>query len=278
MPPQPARLEIALPRPEPQEPRVMWLNADRAVYSGLLGQPRERCLGGHAIYFSLRGSHRVRIADGAWQHSSLSIVPPYVRHGIEASERTICNLLIEAETLDARQLPPPLRGDGGAVHDAPLLERMRDGLARLLPLLGHHAPGHGVGATDFDRIFFGEPLRAPALDRRVQAIIDKVKADPSSPSPALRCASDICLSESRFLHLFSQETGVPFRRFKTWKRARAFLGYVTQDMKLTDVALDAGYPDATHFSHSIRQIYGLTPKSIFAGSRKLTVFAGAGTR
>lgn len=254
----------------------MWLNADRAVYSGLLGQPRERCLGGHAVYFSLRGSHRLRIGDGAWQHSHLSIVPPYVRHGIEASERTICNLLIEAETLDARRLPPELRGDGGAVHDTPLLERMRDGLSRLLPLLGHHPPGQGVGTTDFDRIFFGEPLRAPVLDRRVQAIIDKVKAAPGSPSPALRCASDICLSESRFLHLFSQEAGVPFRRFKTWKRARAFLGYVTQDMKLTDVALDAGYPDATHFSHSIRQIYGLTPKSIFAGSRKLTVFAGAG--
>jgi AraC-like DNA-binding protein len=48
-------------------------------------------------------------------------------------------------------------------------------------------------------------------------------------------------------------------------------------MTLTDVALDAGYPDATHFSHSIRQVYGLTPRSIFAGSRKLAVFAGVGS-
>ena len=38
------------------------------------------------------------------------------------------------------------------------------------------------------------------------------------------------------------------------------------------VALDVGYPDSTHFSHSIRQVYGLTPKSIFAGCRKLALY------
>jgi transcriptional regulator GlxA family with amidase domain len=168
-------------------------------------------------------------------------------------------------------------GAGGAVHDAALLQPMRDGLSCLLPLLQRHAPGHGVTTAEFDRLFFSEPLQVPARDARVQAVIERVKADPGSPAPALRCASDICLSESRFLHLFSQEAGVPFRRFKTWKRARAFLSYVTQDMTLTDVALDAGYPDATHFSHSIRQVYGLTPRSIFAGSRKLAVFAGVGS-
>ena len=276
MPPQPLRPEITLPHSLPQEPRVMWLNADRAVYSGLLGQPRERCLGGHAVYFSLRGSHRVRLGDGAWEHSRLSIVPAHARHGIEASERTICNLLIEAETVDTQRLPSELLGAGGAVHDAALLQRMHDGLSCLLPQLQLHEPGHGVSTAEFDRIFFGEPLPAPARDARVQTIIDRIKAAPGSPASALRCASDICLSESRFLHLFSQEAGVPFRRFKTWKRARAVLSYVTQDMKLTDVALDAGYPDATHFSHSIRQVYGLTPKSIFAGSRRLAVFAGAG--
>lgn len=48
---------------------------------------------------------------------------------------------------------------------------------------------------------------------------------------------------------------------------------MTQSSNLTDIALDAGYPDSTHFSHSIRQVYGLTPKSIFAGCRKLALYA-----
>ncbi|WP_309901090.1 hypothetical protein [Variovorax soli] len=37
------------------------------------------------------------------------------------------------------------------------------------------------------------------------------------------------------------------------------------------MALDTGYPDSTHFSHSIRQVYGLRPSDILAGSRRLAV-------
>jgi methylphosphotriester-DNA--protein-cysteine methyltransferase len=68
--------------------------------------------------------------------------------------------------------------------------------------------------------------------------------------------------------------GAPFRSFRTWKRARNVLHHVVRhDANLLDVALDAGYPDSTHFSHSIRQIYGLKPSDMFAGSRRLSVHA-----
>jgi len=50
------------------------------------------------------------------------------------------------------------------------------------------------------------------------------------------------------------------------------LYYVTQDGNLANIALDVGYPDSTHFSHSIRQVFGLTPRSMFAGSRKLALY------
>ena len=52
---------------------------------------------------------------------------------------------------------------------------------------------------------------------------------------------------------------------------RSLLHHVTRDANLLHVALDTGYPDATHFSHSIRQVYGLRPRDLFAGSRRLTV-------
>jgi hypothetical protein len=58
----------------------------------------------------------------------------------------------------------------------------------------------------------------------------------------------------------------------TWKRARSLLHYVNRDANLAHVALNTGYPDSTHFSHSIRQIYGMKPKDIFAGSRRLAIY------
>ena len=47
---------------------------------------------------------------------------------------------------------------------------------------------------------------------------------------------------------------------------------MTQNANLANIALDVGYPDSTHFSHSVRQVFGLTPKSIFAGCRKLALY------
>jgi AraC-like DNA-binding protein len=44
-------------------------------------------------------------------------------------------------------------------------------------------------------------------------------------------------------------------------------------LALLELLLDTGYPDSTHFSHSIRQVYGLKPKDIFAGSRRLAIYA-----
>ena len=90
------------------------------------------------------------------------------------------------------------------------------------------------------------------------------------------CAASVHLSFSRFLHLFKQETGMAFRAFRAWKRARSLLRYVRQTATLTDIALEAGYPDSTHFSHSIRQVYGLKPSDILAGSRRLALHDAAG--
>ena len=93
------------------------------------------------------------------------------------------------------------------------------------------------------------------------------------PVTAASCAAEAGLSPSRFLHLFKEETGISFRSFRAWKRARHLLHFANQDINLAHLAQDIGYPDSTHFSHSIRQVYGLKPKDIFAGSRRLAVFA-----
>jgi AraC-like DNA-binding protein len=117
---------------------------------------------------------------------------------------------------------------------------------------------------------------APRLiDARIRQVVDGIKRDPSAPMSAQDCARSVHLSFSRFLHLFKQEVGVPFRSFRSWKRARSLLHHVNRDANLAHVALDTGYPDSTHFSHSIRQVYGLKPSDIFAGSRRLAIYAPA---
>jgi AraC-like DNA-binding protein len=90
---------------------------------------------------------------------------------------------------------------------------------------------------------------------------------------AASCAAEAGLSPSRFLHLFKEETGISFRSFRAWKRARHLLHFANQDINLAHLAQDIGYPDSTHFSHSIRRFYGLKPRAIFSGSRDLAIYS-----
>jgi AraC-like DNA-binding protein len=245
--------------------RLMWLTHQRVFYAGLLGAAAERTMGGHGV------SNRLRIGGGAWQTGELLVVPPQVPHRVESAHPLIFNLLIESESVDPARLPGFMQHCGPV--DAPaFVQRMRDAHTHLLAASGRQS----FDGFDFDRLFFGEALAPRAIDARIRKVIDTINADPAAPTSAEDCAASVHLSFSRFLHLFKQETGMAFRAFRAWKRARSLLRYVRQTSTLTDIALDTGYPDSTHFSHSIRQVYGLKPSDIVAGSRRLALHDAAG--
>ena len=248
--------------------RLMWITPDRVFYVGLLGAPSVRTIGAVIAYVAVEGTIRVSIDGGEWQATQLAVVPPHVPHRVMSEARLIHVVQLEAETVDMTHLPAPMAGCGAV--DAPwFVERVRQCRSAL------SAQGRDVDlmALDFDRMFFGQAVPSRRLDRRIRAVIDRIKADPSAPSGAETCAEQVHLSFSRFLHLFKQEVGTPFRSFRSWKRARSLLHHVNRDANLAHVALDTGYPDSTHFSHSIRQVYGLKPRDIFAGSRRLAIYA-----
>jgi len=248
--------------------RLMWITPDRVFYVGLLGEPSERTMGSVIAYVASEGAIRISLDGGEWQTTQLAVVPPYVPHRVISEARLINLIQLEAEAVDRAALPAPMNGHGAV--DAPwFVERVK----RCQLELCKQGRDVDLEALDFDRLFFDAPLAARQVDRRILAVIDGIKRDPSAQISAEECAESVHLSFSRFLHLFKQELEVPFRSFRTWKRARSLLHYVNRNSNLAHVALDTGYPDSTHFSHSIRHAYGLKPKDIFAGSRRLAIHA-----
>jgi AraC-like DNA-binding protein len=254
----------------PHSGRLMWITPDRVFYVGLLGAPSERTMGALIAYVATTGQVRVSIAGGDWQVGDMAIVPPHVPHRVISDSRLIHVVKLEAETIDLARLPGFLQNAG--VVDAPDFVALVRQRHRQLCAMG---AALDLSKLDFDEFFFGQALLSRTIDRRIAAVIEAIKANPSAATSAESCAESAFLSFSRFLHLFKQEVGVPFRSFRTWKRARSLLHYVSRESNLAHVALDAGYPDSTHFSHSIRQVYGLKPRDIFAGSRRLAVFTTA---
>jgi AraC-like DNA-binding protein len=121
---------------------------------------------------------------------------------------------------------------------------------------------------------FGAPLPCRQIDCRVARVIQNVIAQPGERHSAEECARSVGLSVSRFLHLFKQEVGVPFRPFRAWKRARSLLDLVSRSGSLTDMALDSGYTDSSHFSNSVRNTYGVKASEMVASARRLTLRRG----
>jgi AraC-like DNA-binding protein len=129
-----------------------------------------------------------------------------------------------------------------------------------------------MSTAEFDRMIFGAALAPRRLDPRVATAVARLVENPERPMAAEDCARAAGLSQSRFLHLFKDETGVSFRAFRAWKRARHLLHFVNEEINFAHLAQDIGYPDSTHFSHSIRRFYGLKPRAIFTGSRDLAIY------
>lgn len=250
--------------------KLMFVNRDRVFYFGLLGaRMKPRKPGGITLYFAAEGEIRLRMQAGPWQSLSCCVLPAYCAHQVEIDCDEVFSLLFEPERLTAADQRQLLDFCSCPVTLADAMARIRAAAAG--PLSDLCAQG-GLDTAAFDRLLLGRVLETRQIDPRIERALALFETDLGEAElSAEACALQAGLSTSRFLHLFKEETGASFRNMRMWKRARRFLEHAVEDSTLTEVALDLGYPDSSHFSHSIRRTYGLKPRSIREGSRELQV-------
>lgn len=249
---------------------LMLITPERVFYAGLLGRPRERCSGACHIYVAVKGSLHLTGAD-IDASGELVVTMPNQRHTIASDYRTVICVSIEPESVPdgvLDSLAEQLRGP----EQAAFARRILAAYAGL-----RQRRGEDITSAAFDRMCFGEALPPRLLDPRVVRAVARIERCSGDPVTADSCAVEAGLSASRFLHLFKDETGISFRSFRAWKRARRLLHFANQDLNLAHLAQDIGYPDSTHFSHSIRRFYGLKPRAIFIGSRDLAIYRSGET-
>ena len=246
---------------------LMLITPERVFYAGLLGRPRERCPGAFHVYVAIRDGLWLSTADGRETYGELAVTAPNLRHTIASDYRAAICVAIEPESVPEGTLDSLARRLIGNERER-FAARIRAAYCELRDR-DHH---DDITRSEFDRMCFGETLPARELDPRVVRAIAQIGRFCGEPVTAGTCATEAGLSASRFLHLFKQETGISFRSFRAWKRARHLLHFANQDLNLAHLAQDIGYPDSTHFSHSIRRFYGLKPRAIFSGSRDLAIY------
>lgn len=75
-------------------------------------------------------------------------------------------------------------------------------------------------------------------------------------------AARVGVSTSRLTHLFTEQVGIPLRRYVLWLRLRIAITRVYAGDDLTDAAHAAGFADSAHLSRTCRDMFGLAPSAL----------------
>ena len=240
--------------------RRLQITPDRVAYFGAFGRPSARCLGCWAFYLSMDAPFALHESGRETRETFFALMPPWTIHRVVPGASDLAVLLIEPDSVD-----------GNAMQASLMATRDRERATALSIAHGFRRPPHAD--ADLDIQYFGRALPAHHLDHRIRRVIDLISAPETAHLSAEACADRICLSPSRFMHLFNEQTDTTFRRIRAWKRARRFLSLLTGKARLVEMALDVGYADSTHLSRSVRNCFGYTPSALCEYTRGLPVIA-----
>jgi AraC-like DNA-binding protein len=150
------------------------------------------------------------------------------------------------------------------------LEQQTRWIAHLHQLL--HSEATPVQAYALlDELIGPQATDAPArkVDPRILRVVELIKRDIADNLSAQYLAAQVGLSEPRLSQLFKETLGVPIRRYRQWHRLFVTAAGVTQGLSLTTAALEAGFADSAHFSHTFHSILGMRPSAILSSRLKI---------
>jgi|JI10StandDraft_1071094.scaffolds.fasta_scaffold88074_4 AraC family transcriptional regulator len=118
---------------------------------------------------------------------------------------------------------------------------------------------------------FALSLRRTATDRdpRIGQLLRRIGAL-DEPDLA-EVAAGVGLSTERCRHVFRESMGLPFSRYKLWRRVLEGAQQCMEGASGTTSALASGFADSAHFSRTFRRTFGLAPSTVFRSGTQFFV-------
>ena len=194
---------------------------------------------------------------GDWQPCLAALVPSRATHSIDVSTCEMSAVLfIEPETPEGRALAARLQGRlellgadavGAAVERLQRAWRVEQSV-------------DAVKAVCLQLVAeLSQTARREPSDARVLAAIAYIRQRVDQPVSLSEVAQAAHLSPGRFRHLFVEETGMPLRTYRLWRRLLHVWTLLMQGEPLSAAAHAAGFADSAHLSRTARTMFGLPP-------------------
>jgi len=247
----------------------LWQN--RGLFIGHLPDISEHRLGSAALCVGIDKPFRVLESESSvWQECRSVLVPPGCLNAIQVGGAIMAILFVEPEGPDYPALQNAmLEGEWQCLYE---LAHEPEVLAALREIWEHPPDASAIHDLLDPLIPPPDPQeRHHPLDGRIQRVIRLMKEDLTHSYSMTELAEYVNLSPTRLVHLFKEEVGVPIRRFRQWHRMRVVAALIAKDQTLTDAALGAGFADSSHFSRAFRNMFGITPSSVFGRAANVRI-------
>lgn len=236
----------------------LFMRPGRALYCGPIQYLENHAYGADVLHVGIYRPFRIRVLNGEWNTCRCAVVPAGIRHSLDLAGGIHGKLFVERDSPDALTFRRRFPHCDTRVR---LLED--DDAANCFRWIHEEDPSHTEVDQRIQQWLGAAEMPSMANDTRIRQVIDWICREPDRNFSGQELAKAVCLSTSRFLHLFREQTGLPYRRFRLWKRMLTALEHLHTTDNLTRAALEAGFADATHFSHSFRDTFGVNPAPVF---------------
>ncbi len=234
--------------------RPLWhVEERRAFFAGPLDyNARHR----HSVPVYIAGLYapfRLRLSAGGWLSCRTAVIPAGVPYELDVRGNPLAVLYLEPSLAGSHALMPLTRNTreecgamiGGGGETSLMRELYEDVSSR-----------QWIGSALDDLLGHSQKLARRVIDPRIAHVLESVSFGPDELLPIDRVAGRVGLSASRFQYLFTHEVGVPFRRYRAWRRLRMAISEIVNGNNFTTAAHAAGFADQAHFSHDFRKTFG----------------------
>lgn len=216
----------------------------------------------YAIQLAISASSGIRFqTEDSWTEYRGAIVPSRQPHAMDATDVDLgAVLLVEPDTALGRAITA--RYAQHAISAIP--DQILDAFAPQLFSAARERDDAlliDICQQLVQSLTSGTPLPM-VTDARVERAIAHIKANLHTSLTLDDVAQEVCLSPSRFRHLFVAETGMALRPFVLWRRLLFVWELLAGGASLSRAAHEAGFADAAHLSRTSRTMFGFPPSAL----------------
>jgi AraC-like DNA-binding protein len=233
---------------------ALWhVDEGRTFFAGPLDYNASHQHGAPVYLAGLYGSFGLRVEGGRWLSCRTAVIPAGVRHELDVGGNPLAVFYIEPDVAGVDALTPLVRN--ALEVDGALVGRTGE-VSLLRTLYEDRTSTQWTGAALTDLLGFATRRAARQIDPRVSRVVAGLYARSGDLRPVAQVAGAVGLSASRFQHLFTQQVGVPFRRYRAWHRMRSAIREIVNGSTFTRAAHAVGFSDQAHFAHDFRRTFG----------------------